>query len=427
MNTDPYWWRAAAPDSSSTKQLPIEVDALVVGSGYTGLAAALTLARASRDVLVVDRARIGEGASTRNAGMLSGNLKPTLASLTRRLGGAQARAIYQEAAAARSFLHALIEDEGIKCDCVPAGRYTPATNPKEYEALARQADELGRTLNVPTYAVPRAQQSNEIGSDSFFGGVVNEEVWSFHPGLFHQGLLKRTRLAGARVHGMTEVTKISQGEHRLLVETNQGFIAARNVVVATNGYTTPALAWWQNRVIPIRGRVVSTAPIGNNLMRELIPKGRVVVEGNRLFHYFRPSPDGTRLLAGGRYGGSQARPERGLNRIRQRLKTVFPEIGDIELEHDWHGYTAFTRDLLPHIGEREGVHYAMGFCGSGTVWGTWLGTKVALKILGHADAATAFDRSLPGIPGYRGKPWFLAPVMGWFAFRDAIDRASSRF
>ena len=427
MTTDPYWWQAAVPLSTETRPLPSEVEVVVVGSGYTGLSAALTLARGGREVLVLDRARVGEGASTRNAGMMSGNLKLSLGALVGRYGAAAARAIYEEGVEARAYIHALIEAEKIECARAPTGLLTPATNPKHYEKLAREAEILQRTLRLSTYALPQNEQSSEIGSDVFFGGVINDEVWSFHPGLYHQGLLQRTLAAGAAVQDMTEVSRIVHTDSKLLVTTPSGSIAADAVVVATNGYTTPGLPWWRHRVIPIRGRIAATVPIGNNLMKELLPKGRLVVESNRLFHYFRPSPDGTRMLVGGRYGGSERHPQNGLKRFRRRLAEVFPALVEIEFEHDWQGFTAFTRDLLPHIGVHDGVHYAMGFCGSGTVWGTWLGRKIGLKILQSKDASTAFDRTLPGIPLYSGRPWFLPPVMGWFAFRDKLDNLSSKF
>jgi len=421
VTTDPYWWQAAVPVAPTVKPLPSQIEVLVIGSGYTGLSAALTLARGGREVLVLDRAKIGEGASTRNAGMMSGNLKLSLAELTRRYGAHTARAIYKEGIQARAYIHSLIDEEKIECQRAPTGLLTPATNPRHYEALSRSADELHRELGISTYALPQQELGSEIGSELFFGGVVNDEVWSFHPGLYHRGLVKTAVAAGVALQDKTEVTRLVREDKKLLVTTPRGCISAGSVVVATNGYTTPGLPWWQHRVVPIRGRIAATAPIGNNMMAQLLPNNRVVVESNRLFHYFRPSPDGTRLLVGGRYGGSEKNPALGLKRFRTRLGQVFPALADVEFEHDWHGFTAFTRDLLPHIGVHAGVHYALGFCGSGIVWGTWLGRKVALKILRDEEAVTSFDRTLPGIPLYTGRPWFLPPVMGWFAFRDKLD------
>ena len=192
------------------------------------------------------------------------------------------------------------------------------------------------------------------------------------------------------------------------------------MIVATNGYTSPGLSWWQRRVVPVPAQIVTTEPIGGNLMSRLAPNGRALVESNYLFHYMRPSPDGKRLLLGGRYGGSPAKASAGANAIKKHFDNIFPELESIELTHSWDGFTGFSRDFRPHLGVENGVHYAMGFCGSGTVWGTWLGHKIALKILAATDSETVFDTGLPKIPFYRGKPWFLAPVMGWFAVKDRL-------
>ncbi|MBS38382.1 MAG: hypothetical protein CMO26_20965 [Thiotrichales bacterium] len=424
VDTEPYWWQdAPRPASDGARHPPKDVDVVVVGSGYTGLSAALTLARAGRSVLVLDRAQIGAGASTRNAGMMSGNLKPTLSALSRRFGSSTALAMYAEAATAREYLHHLIDAEGIDCDRTECGRLTPATSRRHYDTLAREAEALATKLGLETYAVSKTLQHQEIDSDHYHGVIVNQAVWSFQPARYHQGLLECVISAGVTVIDQTEVTGVDSSGEQVLVETAKQQIRCRQVMIATNGYTTPGLRWWQHRVVPIQGRMLATREVSGNLIRQLLPKGRVVVESNRLFHYFRPSPDGRRLLVGGRYTGRLARGQ-GESAIRNHLARVFPALGEVALEFDWHGYTAFTRDLLPHLGSADRVHYAMGFCGSGTVWGTWLGHQCALKILGSTDANTLFDRSLPGIPFYRGKPWFLPPAMGWFRFRDALDRWS---
>ena len=426
MKLSPYWWLAAPRPDSNETTLPAHTEVLVVGSGYTGLSTALTLAKGGREVLIVDRQRAGEGASSRNAGLMSGALKHSFSSLSKRFGVEHARAMHGESAKARAYLHHLIDAEGIECGRKPSGRLTPAVTQAHYDAMARDADSQHRELGIDTYAVPRDQITSEIGSDLYFGAVVSEEVATFHPAQYHLGLMNSALTAGATLHANTEVLGITRdtdnGQQRFTVNTSAGKIIAREVVMATNGYTTAALGWWQRRVVPISSQMVATAPIGDNLMARLLPKGRAVIESNRLFHYFRPSPDGTRLLAGGRYGASRSGLLPGVEAIRRRLATVFPDLGEVEFEHTWDGYTAFTRDFYPHIGVHDGVHYAMGFCGSGTAWGTWFGHQMGLRILASAEAHSAFDSPLPGIPFYTGKPWFLAPAMGWYALCDRLGR-----
>lgn len=422
MLQSPYWWDAAPLTDSDPTPLPGRADVVVVGAGFTGLSAAHTLARGGRDVVVLDRQRAGEGASSRNLGLMSGALKISFASLMEKTGLSNALALYGESARAREYLKQLIEEEKIECDVLPSGRYTAAVSPRHYETLARQAQLNTKHLDLTSFAVNRAEQNSEVGGDHFHGGVVDEDISSFHPGKYHAGLLASVNASSAAVHPLTEVQSLDRTHDGFEVVTSRGPIATRNVVVATNGYATPGLAWWQRRVVPVAAQILTTEPIGDNLMRRLSPNGRAIIESSFLFHYLRPTPDGKRLLLGGRYGGTPAKAATGMSAIKKHFDQIFPELKGVEITHSWDGFTAFTRDFLPHMGVDNGIHYAMGFCGSGTVWGTWLGHKIALKILGSPQSQTMFDTPAPGIPFYRGKPWFLAPAMGWFAMQDRLQR-----
>ena len=421
MERIPYWWEAAPRPESPPTPLPLRADVVVVGSGYTGLSAALTLSRNGREVVVIERQRPGEGASSRNLGLMSGALKIPFPTMIQKAGLPTALALYRESVSARAYLKHLIAAEHIECDEQPSGRLIAATTPSDYERLARVAELTHKHLGIETYALTRSEQGSELGTESYYGGAIDTEVSTFHPGRYHLGLLDATRAAGARIHHLTEVQAIHREGDGFGIVTTRGPVQARDVVVATNGYTTAGLPWWRRRVVPVPSQVVATEPIGNNLMTRLLPKRRAVVESNYLFHYFRSSPDGKRILFGGRYGGSSRKVEAGVYALRKRLGQVFPELEGIELTHTWDGFTGFTRDFLPHVGVVQGVHYAIGFCGSGTVWGTWLGHKIALKILGSSESHTAFDTTAPSIPFYRGQPWFLAPAMGWYGIRDRLQ------
>ena len=394
-------------------------DAVVVGAGYTGLSAALTLARAGRTVQVFDRLRPGEGASTRNGGIVSGNLRFSFSKGIELFGLEGIKALYREGQQAREDLRRFLEAEGIDCDFKLAGRFTAAMRPAHYEAQAREIDFLNKYLDIGAYAVPKADQHSEVGSDHYCGGIVRPDIGTVHPAKYHAGLLRSALSAGAAIHGQTAVLGIERQNGGFTVRTARGDVKTRDVIVGTNGYTDEGNSWLQRRLVPVTSRIVATEPLSPNLMKHLIPKGRSVAETRKLYRYYRPSPDGTRLLLGGRETAFSQDRLRNTAHVKQGLAEIFPELKDVRLTHSWSGFVAFNRDELPRLFECDGIHYAVGYCGSGTVWAWWLGMKAALKVLGKPEAKSAFACDPPrAVPFYRGKPWFLPAAMAWYGLQD---------
>jgi len=423
MKDTPYWWEHAPLTAVATPALPARTDVAVIGGGYTGLSAALTLARAGRSVVVLEAGTPGIGASSRNGGMLGDWLKPSLATLVRRYGRERAVALIAEAREGFYYLGRFIADEGIDCNFVNCGGFTGVTTAARYEAMARETEELSRSIGLEAEMVPKSEVRNEIGSDLYYGGRVMQRRGGLHPARYHAGLLARVRAAGVTVVGDCPVTALERNGSGFRLITPQASLGARDVVVATNGYTgavTPAL---RRRVIPVTSYMIATAPLSPNLMATLMPKGRMLSDSNRLLCYFRPSPDNTRVLFGGRPAYTDIGPELAARRLSGYMARIFPELKDVELTHSWFGYIAYTFDRLPHVGTRDGVHYAMGYCGSGVVMSTWLGRKAALRLLGDAEGKSAFaEIEHPSSPFYYGKPWFLPLVQAWYQGADMIGR-----
>ncbi|MSO91951.1 MAG: FAD-binding oxidoreductase [Rhodospirillales bacterium] len=423
VKCEPYWWEAAPLVALPEEPLPKAVDVAIVGAGYTGLSAAITLARRGRSVAVLEAERPGEGASSRNGGIASGNLKYGVGAMIERFGRDGALALYNEGKQARESLKAFIETEGIQCHFAMHGRFTGANTPAHYEGLARDAELLRKHLGVEAEVVARAEQHREIGSDFYHGGQVRPDIGGLHPGLFFRGLLDVARKAGATVFGGTRVAGLKRKSQGFTVATARGRIAARDVIVATNGYTGAATPWFRRRVIPIRSQIIATEPLGANMMARLMPKGRMLGDTSRLYNYYRPAPDGGRIIFGGRAGALAADPRESGRHLYRNLTAIFPDLQGIGVTHTWSGNTGYTFDLLPHIGVKDGVHYAMGFCGSGVVWAPWFGRKIAEKLLGEPAGAIPFEQHrFQTRPLYWGQPWFLPFVMTWYGARDWIDR-----
>ena len=278
----------------------LSADVVIVGSGYTGLNAAIEVARAGRTVLVLDAGDPGFGCSTRNGGQIGGSIKPSLERLTAQYGVEKARAIRREGEAALLWIKARIDEEKIACDFKHSGRYHAAHTPQHYEDLIRDAEVLRREEGTEVHAVPRKDQLSELGSDSYYGGVVFADHASLHPAKYHRGLLQRAIEAGAHITGHCAALNIERRSGGFNVVTEMGEIAAKDVIVAANGYTTRLTPWLQRRVIPIGSNIITTEPLPAELMDRLFPTDRIASDTCKVIYYYRPSPDRQRIVFGGR-------------------------------------------------------------------------------------------------------------------------------
>ena len=415
----PYWWEEAEPQPADNGPIPEAADVVIVGGGYAGMGAAIPLARAGRDVVVLERDRPGDGASSRNGGITSGNIRHSFSKLTAKFGMERAKDFYSEGLAARKDLFDFIEAEKLECDLQLTGRFTGAMRPEILDNMKREVELLHRHVGIEAKIVERTDQHDEIGSDLYHGGVVRTDMGGIHPGKLHRELRRVAEAAGAKVFGGTGVSNIERIGGTFEVTTPHGKIKASHVIVCTNGYTDKGLPWLRRRLVPVISEMIATEPLGQNLMKTLMPKQQMHGETRQLGHYYRPSPDGTRILLGGRRYDDDAAKAR--ERLRGGLLEIFPELSETRLSHHWFGFVAFPMDELPKLTIHDGVVYATGFCGSGVVWARWMGQKAAAVVMGQEDGASAFDK-LPfrAIPLYNGNPWFLPIMMNWYKLKDRM-------
>ena len=420
----PYWWEAAPVRPLPDQPLARQADVVIVGAGYAGLTAGLTLARAGRSVTILDKMNPGEGASSRNGGITSGNIRLSYAELVKKYGEARAKAIEAEGKAAREFIYDFIRTEGLDCDFQMTGRFYGAIGKENYETLARSAEALAKSLGIESYAVPHAEQRNYVGTDHYRGGSVRMDIGGLHPAKYHAEILRVTLAAGASVHSGVAVTSIDKDVSGFKVTTSAGAIKARQVLICTNGYTDGAAPFLRRRMVPVRSRIIATEELSPGLMSQLMPKLMMCGESKVLGYYYRPSPDGKRILLGGRDASQSGDPAAPTDMLRKGLVELFPELANVGLSHSWFGNVAMHRDMLPRIFENKGLTYATGFCGSGVVWAPWIGSRAALKLLNDDTSRSAFDfRAPPFIPFYNGKPYFMPAFIQVYRMQDRIAMA----
>jgi glycine/D-amino acid oxidase-like deaminating enzyme len=209
FSQDPYWWDAAPQEARAEVALPQRCDVAIVGSGYAGLSAALTLARAGRSVLVLEADAPGNGASTRSGGMIGHGHRLSYAALIDRYGADKAKDLIREGMSSLDFVKSLIAGESIDAKLQVVGRMRGAWTAADFATMQKDAAALQRDLGLPVDVLSRADVQKEMAADCYQGGLLFHTHGGVHPALFHRGLLLRAREAGVTVAGWTPVRALS--------------------------------------------------------------------------------------------------------------------------------------------------------------------------------------------------------------------------
>ena len=424
----PYWWEAYRPKAGDLADLPREVRVAIVGGGYAGLSAALELAQNGIDAVVLEANELGFGASTRNGGAVSGgvNVGKNFTGKTIAVDRDQVECMLSDASDAFALIDRLIAEESIDCFWEKPGRFVGAWTERHFRWQVERLALLNSAAQAGAYMVPRERQREEIASDYYYGGMVVARSGKLHPALYYKGLLEACRRRNVAICGKARVTRISRLGGGWRVETARGTVSARDVVVATNGYTGRLTPAFHRRVVPIASHIIATEELPTDLAASLIPKGRTLSDTKRVLCYYRMSPDGRRMVFGGRARFTQVDAKVSAPILYRYMISRFPQLHGTRITHAWTGNVAFTLDALPHMGRRDGLHYCLGCNGSGIAMMTYLGWQTARKIANVANYACSFDREeFPDHPLYSGNTWMLPVVSGWYRLRDRLDRLVS--
>ncbi len=406
--------------------LPERCDILIIGAGYTGLSAAIAANGGGAKVVVVDAGVPGQGASTRNGGMFGAHPRLAWKALAKSFGPDTADALFHEAKLALEFTNDLIKQENIDCDLQQTGRIQLAYTAAHFDALKHLADDVRAKSEVAIRVVERADLNCEINTDQYFGGIVFPEHCAIDPRKFHDGLLAATRSRGIAVVANSPVLRVSRQNGGFLAGTPHGKITAHKVILATNGYTTSTFRWHQRRVFPLPSYIIATETLPQDLIARLAPGRRMMVETRARHSYYRISPDGRRILFGGRASMRDIPMARAAARLQATMSEIWPELAGTRLSHVWGGNTGFCFTHTPAVGEHDGLYYAMGYSGSGTVLAPYLGAKAGRQAVGAAGGDTAFSKTAlrPSWLHPVAKPHFLKAADLWY--RYCVDKSETR-
>ena len=424
-----YWLTTSSMPPATAGNLPARADVAIIGAGFTGLSAARVMAKRGATVAVLEANTIGWGASSRNGGMVLTGLKLSAEALAKRYGIELTRRIYASSLESINLVEQLVREEKIDCNFSRCGHLEVASKQSHFDAYARSVEVISKEFNHQLRIIGRGELGGEIGSNIYFGGIVDESSAGVNPARYVSGLASAALRAGACVYENAQVQQIQRnsqnGSTGFSVLTSRGNILAHNVLVATSGYTSMATPILQKKIIPVGSFIIATEPLPEAVARELSPRNRMIFDSKHYLHYYRLTPD-NRMLFGGRaafFPETTNTIQRSAEILRRDMGEVYPQLQDAKVEYAWGGTLDFCFDTMPHAGQTDGIYYALGYAGHGVAMATYLGTKLAETMCGSKDDIPYTAIPFPGAPLglYNGKPWFL-PFAG--AYYKVLDWVS---
>jgi gamma-glutamylputrescine oxidase len=398
-------------------------DYCVIGGGFTGLGAALALARGGHRVHLVEAGPIGWGASGRNGGQVHIGWAQDLPWLEARLGRPLTEALWAAALAARAHLDTLIALANDACDYRPGlihADHRRGDVAQTHAHVAMMRDAWGYDSLIP---LGREALHAVLDSEAYHGGSFDSRGGHLHPLKLAIAMARTAQDAGAAIHAHTRCTALAPAGDGWRVVTPHGVITAGKVLDATGAYARALVGETDAHVLPINNYIATTAPLDAELADSLIRNGAAVSDGRYVVYYFRMTPDHRLLFGGGEtYGYSMPRDIAAF--VRPHLLRIFPQLADVAIDYAWGGSLAISPNRLPFVIEpRPGLYAANGFSGVGVVLAPWLGDAVGRAMAGEAQIGYDLVRRLPA-PRFPGGPRLRWPTqalaMRFMALRDRM-------
>lgn len=420
------WYHTSAellPEQSSL-QGDVLADVCVIGAGYTGLSAALHLAKAGKQVVILEAARIGWGASGRNGGHVGTGQRADQFALEKWYGKDRAKELWRLGLDAVGLVESLVKEHSIDCE-LGKGNIHYAAKPAHTGELREEIEHLETAYD---YHHLRGVEKADLGSlgsaQGFHYAMIDEGARHLHPLKYCLGLARAALAAGVMIYEQSRATGLQVQGDGAVIQTSSGSIRADRVVLACNGYLEKLYSPIASNIMPINNFIVATEPLTEEIAQQINPLNASLSDSLFVINYWKLSED-RRLIFGGGETYSDKFPSSITDFVRPHLLGVYPELADTRLDFGWGGTLAITRNRMPDMGIKQGVlYYAQGFSGHGVPTATMAGKLMALSIL---DSCEDFDLmagletiSFPGGPLLR-RPSLIAGML-FYSLLDRLGR-----
>ena len=404
----------------------LQADVVIIGAGYTGLSAAHHIAKSGLTPVVLEANRPGWGASGRNGGVITAKFRQSFRGIDAAHGRAMAKRMYEVAHESTEIVEELVSEFGItSARLTRSGQVKAAHNHATLKAAIDEAEWMKREIGDADVRILDAHEvREETGSQAFVGGVLNPGSGGIHPLNYLHGLAEGLAQRGVAIFQRSPVLRLRRENGRVIAETPQGAVRARQVIIATNSYSdlTDATQHMQHTMVPFRSAIIATDRLPHNLAGSLMPTGRTYTETKRMMRWFRMVDD--RVIFGGRGAFGKQDSEAAFDALRKAMVGIFPELSDVPLAFKWSGLVGMTLDSMPHIGRLDDqTLFSMGYNGAGVAMSSLMGRYLAAFVRGEKPDVGLLDASrLKVIPFYPLREPAVRMVAGWYQFLDAIGQ-----
>ncbi len=423
------WYAATAASLEPFARLKgqTRADVCVIGGGYTGLSAALHLAEAGRDVVLLDAHRVGFGASGRNGGFccLGGGILENKHIDKRH--GVDARIAWRTAEKdAIAHVAGLLDKHGIDADTHSKGETLLAHRPKRWDTVQEHAEHVARDYGVEPTLIPTKDLTEHGLAGPFHGALTIPIGFALNPLKYALGIANAALTAGATLLQNSPVTRIEQGTEFTL-HTAQGRLTAKRLIIATNGYSSEDVpSWLAGRFLPVQSSVLVTRPLSDG---EIEAAGwtsdQMAFDSRNLLHYFRLMPN-RRFLFGMRGGiFATERAEAKIKRlIRSDFEQMFPAWKNVDTPHYWSGLVAMNANGVPFTGpipEMPGAFASLAYHGNGVAMGSYCGALLGDLVQNKPTRMpypSLLQKPPKKFPFGTKRRWLLTPAYALMGFTD---------